>query len=70
MALASFNRLACLQGALDVLGATLAALLNLSVLKANQPKIARRGLMVLLSANSTLNQLISSLVRLACCVCV
>jgi hypothetical protein len=38
----------------------LAALLNLSTLVANQPKIARRGLTVLLKANSSMFQVVSS----------
>lgn len=38
----------------------LAALLNMSTLVGNQPKIARRGLTVLLKANSSLFQVVSS----------
>jgi hypothetical protein len=45
---------------LEVLTAILAALLNLSTLVANQPKIAKRGIMVLLKTNSSLFQLVSN----------
>jgi hypothetical protein len=48
-----------------VLTAVLAALLNMSTLLGNQPKIARRGLTVLLKANSSLFQVVSSRV---CCM--
>jgi hypothetical protein len=51
-------------GVLEVLTAVLAALLNMSTLVGNQPKIARRGLTVLLKANSSLFQVVSSRV---CC---
>lgn len=44
-----------------MLSFTLAALLNLSVLRANQPKLAKRGLMSLLSTNSTLQERISAM---------
>lgn len=46
----------------------LAALLNLSTLVANQPKLARRGLMVLLKTNSSLFQIISNRVRCQVCL--
>lgn len=50
-------------GVLEVLTAVLAALLNLSTLVANQPKLAKRGLLVLLKTNSSLFQVISCRVR-------
>lgn len=53
-------------GVLEVLTAVLAALLNLSTLVANQPKIARRGLTVLLKTNSSVFQVVSSRVSHAC----
>lgn len=43
-----------------MLTAILAALLNLSTLVANQPKIAKRGIMVLLKTNSSLFQVVSN----------
>lgn len=42
----------------------LAALLNLSTLRSNQPKMARRGLQVLLKSNTSLYQIIGS--RVSC----
>lgn len=49
-----------------MLTAVLAALLNLSTLVANQPKIARRGLTVLLKTNSSMFQVVSSRVSHVC----
>lgn len=42
------------EGMLELLLANLGALLNLTTLQANQPKVARRGLMTLLSGNTSL----------------
>lgn len=53
-----------------MLTAILAALLNLSTLVANQPKIAKRGIMVLLKTNSSLFQLVSNKVGHAGADCV
>lgn len=47
-------------GLLELLTAVLAAVLNLSTLVANQPKIARRGLLVLLKTNSSLFEVVST----------
>lgn len=44
----------------------LAALLNLSTLRANQPRMSRRGLLVLLKANTSLYQIIGCRVRSGC----
>jgi hypothetical protein len=51
-------------GLLELLTAILAAVLNLSTLVANQPKIARRGLLVLLKTNSSLFEVVSTRVRM------
>ena len=51
------------QAALELLLATLSALLNLTTLPANQPAVARRGLEALLGANSALYAAIMALVR-------
>ncbi|WIA12059.1 hypothetical protein OEZ85_012136 [Tetradesmus obliquus] len=48
------------EGVLEQLTVVLAALLNLSTLRSNQPKIARRGLQVLLKSNTSLYQIIGS----------
>jgi hypothetical protein len=50
-------------GVLEQLTVVLAALLNLSTLRSNQPKMARRGLQVLLKSNTSLYQIIGSRVR-------
>jgi hypothetical protein len=55
--------LAC-AGVLEQLTVVLAALLNLSTLRSNQPKMARRGLQVLLKSNTSLYQVIGS--RVSC----
>lgn len=46
-------------GVLELLLVLLAAMLNLSTLRSNQPKLAKKGLMVLLKANTSLYQVIS-----------
>lgn len=45
-------------GVQELLTVVLAALLNLSTLRANQPRIARQGLRVLLSANASLYEVV------------
>jgi hypothetical protein len=50
---------------LELMTAVLTALLNLSTLLSNQPKLAKRGLMVLLKTNASLFEVISCRVRLA-----
>jgi hypothetical protein len=57
-------RVAVAAGVLEQLTVVLAALLNLSTLRANQPKMARRGLQVLLKSNTSLYQIIGS--RVSC----
>lgn len=54
---------------LELLLANLGALLNLTTLQANQPKVARRGLTTLLSANTSLYTAIMDLVSRAAWVC-
>lgn len=56
-------------GLLELLTAILAAVLNLSTLVANQPKIARRGLLVLLKTNSSLFEVVSTRVSVLDSVC-
>jgi hypothetical protein len=48
---------------LELLLASLGALLNLTTLAANQPRVAQRGLTTLLSANTSLYSAIMDLVR-------
>jgi hypothetical protein len=50
-------------GVLELLTAQLAALMNLSTLRANQPKIVKCGLPAVLKANTSLYQVISCRVR-------
>jgi hypothetical protein len=58
------RRVAVAAGVLEQLTVVLAALLNLSTLRSNQPKLARRGLQVLLKSNTSLYQIIGS--RVSC----
>jgi hypothetical protein len=59
-------RSAVCAGVLEQLTVVLAALLNLSMLRSNQPKMARRGLQVLLKSNTSLYQIIGSRVSDLC----